>query len=99
MLQQPKTPVAHSILQKLLELGWEAPLHPLYSPDFSPSDYHLWLSLGKAQRYITLFIEGNLNQLLEDIFASQTKAFYHYVFQNLPKNGMKISVVPVNTSI
>ena len=31
--------------KKLLELGWEVMLHPPYSPDLAPSDYHLFRSL------------------------------------------------------
>ena len=31
--------------KKLLELGWKVMLHPLYSPDLAPSDYHLFRSL------------------------------------------------------
>ena len=31
--------------QKLLELGWEVLLHPPYSPDLAPSDYHFFRSL------------------------------------------------------
>ena len=32
-------------LMKLLELGWEVMLHPLYSSDLVPLDYHLFQSL------------------------------------------------------
>lgn len=28
--------------QKLRELGWEVLMHPPYSPDFAPRDYHLF---------------------------------------------------------
>ncbi|KAG5309408.1 SETMR methyltransferase, partial [Acromyrmex insinuator] len=31
--------------QKLRELGWEVLMHPPYSPDIAPSDYHLFRSL------------------------------------------------------
>ncbi|EFN78228.1 Histone-lysine N-methyltransferase SETMAR, partial [Harpegnathos saltator] len=31
--------------QKFRELGWEVLMHPPYSPDLAPSDYHLFLSL------------------------------------------------------
>ncbi|GFS89700.1 histonelysine Nmethyltransferase SETMARlike [Trichonephila clavipes] len=31
--------------QKLWELSWEVLMHPLYSPDLAPSDYHLFLAL------------------------------------------------------
>ena len=32
--------------QKLRELGWELLLHPPYSPDLVPSDYHLFLCMA-----------------------------------------------------
>lgn len=32
-------------LDKLKELKWEILLHPPYSPDIAPSDYHLFRSL------------------------------------------------------
>ncbi|GFW70638.1 transposase [Trichonephila clavipes] len=31
--------------QNLWELGWEVLMHPPYSPDMPPSDYHLFLAL------------------------------------------------------
>ncbi|KZC05498.1 Histone-lysine N-methyltransferase SETMAR, partial [Dufourea novaeangliae] len=31
--------------QKFWELGWEVLMHPPYSPDLAPSDYHIFLSL------------------------------------------------------
>ncbi|KOC67012.1 Histone-lysine N-methyltransferase SETMAR [Habropoda laboriosa] len=31
--------------QKLLELGWDVLLHPPYSPDLAPSDFHLFRSI------------------------------------------------------
>ncbi|GFV09951.1 histone-lysine N-methyltransferase SETMAR [Trichonephila clavipes] len=31
--------------QKLWKLGWEFLIHPQYSPDMAPSDYHLFLAL------------------------------------------------------
>ncbi|GFV44298.1 histone-lysine N-methyltransferase SETMAR [Trichonephila clavipes] len=31
--------------QKLWELGWEVLMHPPYSPDLTPSDYHLFPAL------------------------------------------------------
>ena len=35
--------------QKLRELGWEVLMHPPYSPDLAPSDYHLVRSLKISQ--------------------------------------------------
>ncbi|GFV66978.1 mariner Mos1 transposase [Trichonephila clavipes] len=34
--------------QKLWELGWAGLMHPPYSPDLAPSDYHLFLSHCKT---------------------------------------------------
>ena len=31
--------------QKLLQLGWEVLIHPPYSPDIAPSNFHLFWSL------------------------------------------------------
>ncbi|GFU91349.1 histone-lysine N-methyltransferase SETMAR [Trichonephila clavipes] len=31
--------------QKIWKLGWEVLMHPPYSPDLAPSDYHLFLAL------------------------------------------------------
>ena len=34
--------------QKLLQLGWEVLIHPPYSPDIAPSDFHLFQSLQNS---------------------------------------------------
>ena len=34
--------------QKLFQLGWEVLIHPLYSPDIAPSDFHLFRSLQNS---------------------------------------------------
>ncbi|KOC62794.1 Histone-lysine N-methyltransferase SETMAR, partial [Habropoda laboriosa] len=31
--------------QKLRELGWKVLMHPPYSPDLAPSNYHVFLAL------------------------------------------------------
>ena len=33
---------------KLLQVGWEVLIHSLYSPDITPSDFHLFLSLWNS---------------------------------------------------
>ena len=34
--------------QKLGQLGWKVLIHPPYSPDLAPSDYHLFRSLQNS---------------------------------------------------
>jgi len=36
-----------TIRQKLKELGWEVLIHPPYSPNLTPSNYHLFWSLWR----------------------------------------------------
>ena len=38
--------VPKSVCEKLLKLGWISVPHPPYSPDLSPTDYHLFRSLS-----------------------------------------------------
>jgi [histone H3]-lysine36 N-dimethyltransferase SETMAR len=42
--------VAKQTIHKLKELGYEILPHPPYSPDISPTDYHLFLSLDNFLR-------------------------------------------------
>ena len=59
--------------QKLLQLGWEALIHPLYSPDIAPLDFHLF------QSYKILLMEKCFNSLedcirhIEQFFAQKDK--------------------------
>jgi len=40
--------------QKLRELGWKVLMHPPYSPDIAPSDYHLFRSLQNSLNGVKL---------------------------------------------
>ena len=40
--------------QKLRELGWEVLMHPPYSPDLTPSDYHFFRSLKNSLNGVRL---------------------------------------------
>lgn len=62
--------------QKLLNLGWEVLIHPPYSPDMAPTDYHLFLTLARSISGMSFEGEGDLKKWLIEFFASKPKQFY-----------------------
>ncbi|GFX21386.1 histone-lysine N-methyltransferase SETMAR [Trichonephila clavipes] len=69
--------------QKLWDLGWEVLMHPPYSTDLAPSDYHLFLSL---KNFLSDKKFGSRedceNQLL--FFANKDQYFYERGIMKLP---------------
>ena len=76
--------VAKMTLAKIAELNWEIMLHPSYSPDLSPTDFHLFLSLDNHMKNRTFNIEDDLTTEVHSFFQSKTKDFY--------KNGITKSL-------
>ena len=76
--------------QKLLQLGWEVLIHLPYSPDFAPSDFHLFRSLQN------FFNEKSFNSLedykrhLGQFFARKDKKFLEGGIMMLPEKWQKI---------
>ncbi|KAG5305532.1 SETMR methyltransferase, partial [Acromyrmex insinuator] len=62
--------------QKLRELGWEVLMHPPYSPDLAPSDYHLFRSLQNSLDEKTLADERAAENHLKKFFADKPQKFY-----------------------
>jgi len=69
--------VAKMTKENLESMGWEVLPHPPYSPDLSPTDYHLFRSMQH-------FLEGkhytNNKEVYDDLgkfFASKDVQFYH----------------------
>lgn len=82
--------VARQTRQKLLELQWEVLLHPPYSPDIAPSDYHLFRSLDNAIQGQQFADEVELNEWLANFFASKPREFYRDGIYGLPERWQKI---------
>ena len=70
--------VAKLTLQKLQELGYETLPHPPYSPDISPTDYHLFLSLDNFLRNKTF----NNREDVQNTFASFVENCDSLFFKN-----------------
>ncbi len=82
--------IAKSTRQKLLELGWEVLPHSPYSPDLSPTDYHLFRSLSNSLRDKRFDDEKALRQHLSHFFDSKPKEFYANGIRSLPKRWQEV---------
>lgn len=69
--------------EKIKELGWEVLLHPPYSPDIAPSDYHLFRSLEHSLRNKTFNSATDDERHLQSYFASRPADFYRNGIENL----------------
>lgn len=75
---------------KLLEFGWEVMSHPPYSPDFAPSDYHLFRSLQNSLNGKTFTNDDDLKSYLVQFFADKDQKFYERGIMKLPERWQKV---------
>ena len=61
--------------QKLLQLGWEVLIHPPYSPDIAPLDFHLFWSLQNSLNGKNFNSLENCKRHLEQFFAQKDQKF------------------------
>ncbi|CAD6994021.1 unnamed protein product [Ceratitis capitata] len=76
--------------QKLRELGWEVILHPPYSPDLAPSDYHLFLSMANYLGGEEMASREACENRLTQFFANKDKVFYEGGVMMLPLQWQKV---------
>ena len=76
--------------QKIAELSWEILLHPPYSPDLAPSDYHLFLSLQNFLGGKKFKNEEDIKQALVNFFASKHKTFFKNGIYKLPARWQEV---------
>lgn len=77
--------VAKLTREKLLQLNWEVLVHPPYSPDIAPSDYHLFRSLSNTLQGENFTDEDEIKKWLENFFASKPAHFYKDGIHSLPE--------------
>ena len=68
--------VAQQTLRKLKELKWEILQHPPYSPDISPSDFHLFRSLQNSLNGKNLNSVEAVENYLTNFFQEKPSSFY-----------------------
>ena len=73
------------LAQKLLSLGWEVVLHPPYSPDLAPSDYHLFRSLQNSSNAKTFNNDEAVKSHLVQFFADTDWEFYERGIKKIPE--------------
>lgn len=84
--------VANVTCEKLLELGWTTLVHPPYSPDLAPTDYHLYRSLSDHFREKKFEDEDSIKTELANFFASQPAQFYERGILSLPDRWRQVVV-------
>ena len=76
--------------QKLLQLGWEVLTNPPYSPDITPSVYHLFWSLQNSLNNKNFASLEACKNHLDQFFAQKSRDFYKRRIMQLPKRWRKI---------
>ena len=75
---------------KLTELGWEVLMHPTYSPDLAPSDYHLFRSLQNSFDGKKLADRDAAETDLGKFFNNKPQKFYTDGIMKLPEKWQKV---------
>ena len=75
--------VAQRTVQTLHELQYETLPHLPYSPELSPTDYHLFRHLDHFLAGKTFPDDRAVQLAVEDLFASQTPDFFRHGIQSL----------------
>ncbi|GFV06411.1 histone-lysine N-methyltransferase SETMAR [Trichonephila clavipes] len=76
--------------QKLWELGWEVLMHPPYSSDLAPSDYHLFLTLQNFLSDKKLGSREDRENRLLEFFTNKNQNLYERGVVKLPLKWQQI---------
>lgn len=71
-------------------LNWELLPHPPYSPDLSPTDYHLFRSMQHSLDGEHFQNEDDLKKWLQNYFDSKPKSFFEGGIRQLPVKWAKV---------
>ena len=76
--------------QKLLQLGCLVLIHPLYSPDIAPSDFHLFWCFQNSLNGQNFHSLEDCKRHLEQFFAQKDKKFWEDGITQLPEKWQKV---------
>ncbi|GBM18882.1 hypothetical protein AVEN_137258-1 [Araneus ventricosus] len=81
--------VSLAIQRKLLKLGWDVLHHSPCSPDFAPTNFHLFCSLQNSLKENFQF-SGGLQTVPGAAFSDKLREFYESRIMKLPKSDSKL---------
>jgi transposase len=67
------------------ELDWEILLHPPFSPDLAPSDYHIFRSLSNNLLGVSFYNDAEIRNWLDEFFTAKSVNFFKRGNENLPE--------------
>ena len=76
--------------EHFFELGWSILPHPPYSPDLSPSDYHLFRSLKNSLMGTNFSHEDQVREFVENLFTSKLAEFLAKGIEELPDKWQQV---------
>jgi histone-lysine N-methyltransferase SETMAR len=77
--------IAKSTRENLFKLGWVRVPHPPYSPDVTPTHYHLFHSLSNHLREKKFDDENDLKMDLVNFFGQTSQDLYERAILSLPE--------------
>lgn len=77
--------IAAATKETIFNLGWEVLLHPAYSPDLTPSDFHVFRSIKHTLSGQHFTDVDDVHKCIDDFITSQPTSFFHDGINELPK--------------
>ena len=82
--------VAKKSQEEIRKLRWEMLPHPPYSPDLSPTDFHLFRSLANFMREKEFKKSDEVESEVQKFFGSKTPAFFEQGMEDLVLRWAKV---------
>lgn len=76
--------------KKLKDLNWEVLMHPAYSPDLAPSDYHLFRDMQNFFNGLSMTSREDCKKYLVQFFDQKSQKFYSDGIMALPDKWQKV---------
>ena len=70
--------------------GFQVVMHPLYSPDLAPTDYHLFARLKKQLRGVIFHSDEELINAVQHYFDAQPPSFFEAGMSQLEIHWLKV---------